>query len=245
MSFYAQEQFLTLDQRLALTAGVTAERSTNNGDINKYYAYPKYARRIASRSSSGSWTSSSCVPRTGVSGTDPNYGVRYTGFNDLTLQHDAGATGCLHTDSSSNDPNIKPETNTEIETGFDATMFKSRAQFGFTVYQKRISSLLLQARSRRARAHDAQWFNGGQFTNKGIEMSLAVTPIQMRKGLTWMSTGLHAQLQQRGLPAGPGVRAGASVRRLLRQLMTSAGQVGVVGREHQFHERAGRPRGDR
>ena len=42
-SLYAQEQVLTLDSRLALTAGMTAERSTNNGDIDKFYYYPRYS----------------------------------------------------------------------------------------------------------------------------------------------------------------------------------------------------------
>ena len=42
-SLYAQEQLLTLDSRLSVTAGVTAERSTNDGDINKFYAYPHYS----------------------------------------------------------------------------------------------------------------------------------------------------------------------------------------------------------
>ena len=42
-SLYAQEQVLTLTQRLSLTAGVTAERTTNDGDINKFYYYPRYS----------------------------------------------------------------------------------------------------------------------------------------------------------------------------------------------------------
>jgi hypothetical protein len=88
-----------------------------------------------------------------------------------------------------NNGNIRPETNAEIETGFDATLFNSRAQFGFTVYQKRISSLLLEASVAPSSGNDAEWFNGGQFTNRGAEISLAVTPIQMRSGLTWVSTG--------------------------------------------------------
>jgi hypothetical protein len=33
-----------------------------------------------------------------------------------------------------------------------------------------------------------EWFNGGEFTNQGIELSLSATPLQMRNGLTWIST---------------------------------------------------------
>jgi hypothetical protein len=123
-----------------------------------------------------------------VSGTDPLYGLSYTGYDNLLLQHNAGAPGVV-TSEVTNNSNIKPETNAEIETGFDATMFNSRAQFGFTVYQKRISSLLLEATIAPSSGTDAQWFNGGQFTNKGVEMSLAVTPVQLKNSFTWVSTG--------------------------------------------------------
>ena len=42
-SMYAQEQVITLATRLTVTAGVTAERSTNDGDINTFYYYPRYS----------------------------------------------------------------------------------------------------------------------------------------------------------------------------------------------------------
>jgi outer membrane receptor protein involved in Fe transport len=85
-------------------------------------------------------------------------------------------------------PNISPETNTEIETGFDATMFNSRAQFSATVYQKKISNVILLDQIAPSYGQRYQWLNGGQFTNQGIELSLTGTPIQSRNGLTWVST---------------------------------------------------------
>jgi len=36
--------------------------------------------------------------------------------------------------------------------------------------------------------YNAQWVNGGQFTNKGAEISLSATPVQLRNGFTWIST---------------------------------------------------------
>ncbi len=209
MAFYGQEQFLTLNQRLTLTAGVTAQRNTNNGNVDKYYAYPKYAASYRIPQFVGFLDELKVRAAYGVSGTDPLYGIRYTGYNNLDLQHNAGAPGVLTTEVI-NDANIKPETNAEIETGFDATMFASRAQFSFTVYQKRISSLLLEANVAPSDGNDAQWFNGGQFTNKGIEMSLAITPIQAKNGLTWVSTGTFTRNYSTvdNLPV-PGFAAGA------------------------------------
>ena len=208
MSFYGQEQFLTLDQHLTLSAGVTAQRTTDNGLINAYYTYPKYAAAYRLPQFVGFINELKLRIAEGLSGTDPNYGVRYTGNNNLILDHDAGAPA-VFTPLLAGDPTIRPETNAEIETGFDATMFKSRAQFSFTVYQKRISNLLLQAGLAPSSGENAEWINGGQFTNRGAEISLAVTALQMHNGLTWVSTGTFARnysvmdyLPVPGFPAG-------------------------------------------
>jgi TonB-linked SusC/RagA family outer membrane protein len=185
--FYVQEQFMTLDQRLTLSGGITAERSTDNGDINTYYPYPKFSASFRVPQFAGFLNELKVRGAWGRSGTDPIFGLRYANVDNLTSQLDQGATG-LTTPLSSNDPGIKPETNTEIETGFDATMFASRAQFSATVYQKRITDLLLQASIPSSTGNTRQWLNGGQFTDRGIELSLSVTPIQMPKGLTWIFT---------------------------------------------------------
>ena len=182
---YIQEQFLTLDQRLALSGGITAERSTDNGNIGTYYPYPKFSASFRVPQFAGFVDELKLRGAWGRSGTDPIFGVRYANVNNLTPQLDQGVTG-LFTPESSNDPGIKPETNTEIETGFDATLFQSRAQFSATVYQKRITDLLLQASIPASSGNTSQWLNGGQFTDRGIELSLSVTPIQMPKGLTWI-----------------------------------------------------------
>src|SRR5581483_863763 len=42
-SLYAQEQVQTLSQRLTLTAGVTAERTTNDGNTGKYFPYTRFS----------------------------------------------------------------------------------------------------------------------------------------------------------------------------------------------------------
>src|SRR6185369_13320024 len=43
MAYYVQEEVLTLNDRLLLTAAVNAERSSVNGDDKKFYQYPKFA----------------------------------------------------------------------------------------------------------------------------------------------------------------------------------------------------------
>ncbi len=183
-SLYAQEQVLLLDQRLALGAGVTAERTTNDGDINKFYLYPHYSASYRVPQFVGFLDELKLRAAYGQSGTEPNYGVKYTpDTSGLISGQSAVYPAVLHGSQG-----IRPEAETEIETGFDATFLKSRAQFTFTVYQKRIQDLLLQAGVAPALGYNTVWFNGGEFTNQGIELSLSATPLQFRNGFTWNTT---------------------------------------------------------
>src|SRR5438034_2289369 len=45
LAFYGQEEFLTMRERLLLSVGFRAERSSANGDIGHYFLYPKAAAR--------------------------------------------------------------------------------------------------------------------------------------------------------------------------------------------------------
>jgi TonB-dependent starch-binding outer membrane protein SusC len=183
-SLYGQEQVLTLDQRLALTAGVTAERSTNDGFINKFYAYPHLAGSYRIPQFVSFLNELKVRAAYGQSGTEPNYGVKYTQDSvSLISQASSVYPSVLH-----GDPAIRPEQEAETELGFDATFFKSRAQFSFTIYQKKISDLLLEANVAPSEYFNSEWFNGGSFTNQGIELQLTATPIQLRNGFTWNTT---------------------------------------------------------
>jgi TonB-dependent starch-binding outer membrane protein SusC len=183
-SFYAQEQVLTLDQRLSLTAGVTAERTTNDGAIDELYAYPKYSISYRVPQFASFLDELKFRGALGSSGNEPNYGLRYSPLNNTIGGGQPGVT----TDTIVGDPGIKPESEVEMETGFDATFLRSRAQLSFTVYQKRISNLLLEASVSASRGYDEQWLNGGEFTNQGAEIQLTATPVQLRNGFTWVST---------------------------------------------------------
>ena len=76
----------------------------------------------------------------------------------------------------------------EEELGFDATLFNSRAQFSATIYQKRLTDLLLQDAISPSLGANLQWINGGEFTNQGIELMLTATPIQFKNGFQWVTT---------------------------------------------------------
>jgi TonB-dependent starch-binding outer membrane protein SusC len=167
-----------------LTAGVTGERTTNDGDINQFYVYPHLAGSYRIPHFVDFLDELKLRVAYGQSGTEPNYGVKYT-TDSVSLISGASS---LYPSVLHGDQNIRPEQEAETEMGFDATFFKSRAQFSFTVYQKKISDLLLEANVAPSLYYNSQWFNGGSFTNQGIELQLQATPVQLRNGFTWNTT---------------------------------------------------------
>jgi TonB-linked SusC/RagA family outer membrane protein len=183
-SLYIQEQVLTLGERLALTAGVTAERTTNDGDISKFYPYPRFSGSYRIPQFVGFLNELKVRAAYGQSGTQPNYLVKYTPFNTGVS---SGAIG-VYGNTILGDSIVRPEREVEEELGFDATFFNSRAQFSATIYQKRLSDLLLQDAISPSLGAQNQWINGGEFTNQGIELLLTATPIQFKNGFQWITT---------------------------------------------------------
>ncbi|HTD62656.1 MAG TPA: SusC/RagA family TonB-linked outer membrane protein [Gemmatimonadaceae bacterium] len=193
MSLYAQEQVLTLSQRLALTAGLTADRNSNNGSFGAYYLYPKFSGSLILPTFAKFIDEFKLRSAYGRSGTAPTYGYNYANSASCTSQLNASfhalACGFLPTIPAFNlnDVNLKPEQSAETEAGLDITMFKSRAQFSGTVYNKQVSDLVLFEAPPGSSGISQQVVNGGKFHNQGIELSLQMSPIVSDRGLTWIS----------------------------------------------------------
>jgi TonB-linked SusC/RagA family outer membrane protein len=193
-SYYGQEQLLLFDERLAITGGANAMRSSNDGGINRYYIFPKVA---------GSFRFPNLAPGIvdelklraayGQTGNLPNYGAKFNTVGTTTYDGVVGVTyeGAT-TAQIAGDKNIRPETNTDYEGGVDLTLFKSRAELSGTVYQKRVTNLLLEETVLPSSGFTNAWTNGGQITNQGLELSLSATPVQAGK-FSWITTELFAR----------------------------------------------------
>lgn len=187
LAFFGQEELLTLNERLLFTVGTRAERSTVNGDFQKFYIYPK---------SSVSYRLPSILPRVdelklrlayGQAGNQPQYFYRFTPLSITNYDGQVGVSAGLTTAGTAlGNANIKPERSNEVEGGFDLTGLGSRMALNFSVYQKTVTDLLLQPRVAPSTGYAVQYLNGGELRNRGTEISLALTPVQTRRA-TWVS----------------------------------------------------------
>lgn len=181
LATYAQEELLLLNERLFVSGGILAQRSTNNADVNKLFYYPKV---------SGSYRWPELGPfqelklraAYGETGNEPNYGDKFTSLTGNTLDGQNG----LQIGGTLADPNLHPEREKEVELGLDAGVLNSRIALSATFYQKTNSELLLQQRLAPSTGYAVRVFNGGEIRNRGVEASVTGFPIQA-KDLSWQS----------------------------------------------------------
>lgn len=181
-SYYVSEEFLTLSERLLLSAAVNAERSSTNGDVNKFYAYPKF---------SASYRLPWLPPKTdnlklrvayGQAGNRVPVDFKYTYLTPLA---EAGING-LRASTTVGLPTVHPELTNEVEGGLDWSAFGGRVGLEYTRYQKKTTGLVLSAALAPSTGYTSKIINGGSLMNVGTEIGLNMTPIQSSV-FTWNS----------------------------------------------------------
>jgi len=88
-------------------------------------------------------------------------------------------------------PDIKPERQREFEGGFDAGFFADRAQVEFSVYNKKVSDLVLAVPLPPSSAFSSQFQNIGELTNRGVEIALNTVNVAS-PSFTWQSRFTYA-----------------------------------------------------
>ena len=181
LGLYAQEEVLAANQRLLLTGGIRADRSSVNSDPSKYYFYPKAAASYRFVQAAGSVDEVKFRAAWGQTGNPPLFANRFTLDSTAAIGGQVGQLRAFRL----GDTTITPERNTEIEAGFDATFGNQFATLGVTVYQKTVSDLLLEQSVAPSTGYQTRIFNGGKLRNRGIEAALGVSPVR-RPDVTWV-----------------------------------------------------------
>lgn len=76
--------------------------------------------------------------------------------------------------------NLKWETTTQVDVGYDLTMFKKRIDLTVDVYQKTVDDLLLRANIPWITGYATAYKNIGKLRNRGLEISLNTVNISSR-----------------------------------------------------------------
>jgi TonB-dependent starch-binding outer membrane protein SusC len=177
LGVFAQEELLLSNRRLLLTAGVRADRSSSNGDTDKFFFYPKLAASYRFIRPFGGVDEVKLRGAYGQTGNRALFGSKFVTDTTGTIGGQFGT----YIGNRAGDPTIQPERQEEFEGGFDAALANGRAELTLTLYQRNISDLILEQTIAPSVGQELRVFgNGGRMRNRGVEASLTLQPVQSR-----------------------------------------------------------------
>ena len=191
-ALFAQEEVNYADA-VIVSGGVRVERSSANGDVERYYAYPKAGLALNLTGlgllQGGAVELLKLRVAFGQTGNTAPFGSKFTTFGTANI---AGNIG-LDLGGQRGFPGIEPERASEIEGGVDVTLFDGRLNLETTVYAKTIDNLLLNRQVPFSTGFAIETLNGGQLRNNGVELGLSLIPVSTGR-VQWISrTSFWAQ----------------------------------------------------
>jgi len=173
--FFIQEE-ASINDAVTLTGGVRFDRSSNNGDISKFYAFPKAGVSVnLTRLGIGENIFDNLKIRAayGQAGNFPAYGSKFT---SLSVSNIEGLPGSV-VSTQRGEADIKPERQTELEAGIDFSILKGRLGMELTFYSKEVFDFLLLDKVSASSGFSTKWVNAGDLRNQGVEIGLNAIPV--------------------------------------------------------------------
>ncbi len=182
LGFYGQEELLLMNRRLLLTAGLRADRSSNNGRTRKFFFYPKAAVSYRLVQPLGGVDEIKLRGAFGQTGNQPLFGAKYSPDTTATI---GGLFGQVP-GNRAGDALIQPERQSEFEAGFDAQFAGGRAEVNLSVYQRTISDLILEQTIAPSLGQETRIFSSdSRLRNRGVEAAVTVSPVR-NQDLSWL-----------------------------------------------------------
>ena len=182
--FFAQEEVNFKDMIIA-TVGIRGDKSSNNGDSNKMFYFPKASLAI-NFTEMGFWNTDSFWDQfklRGAYGEAGNFPSPGAIFNSYGAFSSGGLLG-ISLNGVRGSKDLKSERQKELEFGVDLGFFDGRITFGGTYYIKTIEDVILPAALEPSTGYTSEFVNAGELQNKGIELELQTTPI-MTDNFRW------------------------------------------------------------
>jgi TonB-linked SusC/RagA family outer membrane protein len=201
---YFAQAGVDLWNQLYLTAAVRADQSSTFPKANRTNWYPKAslawnAFGAGSRGGIGPLSYLKLRAAYGAVGREPVAYQTLDAFSQgaLGLDYGGGSTnptqsgfGGLVSDTVKGAPTLKPERTGEVEGGFDFGLFNQRIDGGVTLYNSKTTDVIFYLPVPVSTGFKNVTSNGGEITNKGLEVSLNARALQYDKfgwdiGVTW------------------------------------------------------------
>lgn len=178
------QQEANYDDKIIGTVGLRIDKSSLNGDPNKFYAFPK-ASLATNLTRFGDWggnTVNQLKLRVAYGSTAglPGWGILYSQLNVVGT----GGLGGLVPSTILGNLNIRPERATELEYGVDFGLFGNRVTGEVTMYNKKVIDLIQPLVTAPTTGVTSTQINAADMTNRGLEVMLG-GDIVRSSNFTW------------------------------------------------------------
>ncbi|MEO9483877.1 MAG: SusC/RagA family TonB-linked outer membrane protein [Ekhidna sp.] len=177
--------------KIILTAGVRFDKSNLNGDVDKFFAFPRAS--VAVNVANFDFWSVSAINQFklrvayGETGSSARFGSKYTSLGTTII---GGSTGLALTTNSQQlgAAGIEPETSQELEFGADFSFLDGKIGLEATYYERKVLNLIYPFSSiPLSSGFGTEIRNDFDLKNTGIELSLNANIIT-NENITWNST---------------------------------------------------------
>jgi TonB-linked SusC/RagA family outer membrane protein len=199
-AYFGQAELSMFDQ-LVLNLGLRNDGFSTFGSANPRANYPKasaawtFSNLINNRDRTGLFSYGKLHVAYGETGKEPPAYAAVTALSSTTfftlsgfgdaLKSGINGQGALSTSTIVGNPNLKPERNKETEIGADFAFLNSKIDLSATGYNKKGSDIILSAPiNASATGSNQQVLNAATITNKGLELTLNLHPLQ-RPDASW------------------------------------------------------------
>ncbi len=208
IALYGREEWLGMNERLLLSGSVRAERSSANGDVNKFYFFPGATGSFRFPGLAGEGSDVKLRLAYGETGNQPLFGQKFTSLQGGVVIGGVAGIGIPIGGGTGGDAKIRPERTREIEGGVDATLLDGRASLELTLFDRRTSDLLVPVTPPPSSGYSLEFINGGKIKNQGIEIGAALTPIRQPQ-FSWLFRTAFTSIRNRVLELNlPGAAQG-------------------------------------
>lgn len=159
--------------QLIATLGYRADKSTLNGDPNKFYGFPK-ASLAVNIQNFGDWNNSTIDQLKlraayGETGSSASFGSIFTSLNSVAI----GGNGGSSIAALRGDANIEPETSQELEVGIDLR-FIQKIGLELSYYNRNVKDLILSRSLPTSSGFSRETTNLADLENRGVEVGLNI-----------------------------------------------------------------------
>ena len=176
---YLVQEEVNVNDRVILTGGIRFDKSSLNGDPNKYYAFPR-ASVALNLHEFDFWTPGSFLDQVklraayGQTGNSASFGRLFTSLTNTSIGGRAGFT----VNGRQGNALLEPETSSEFEFGTDIGLADNKVNITATYYIRDVVNLLYDRSLPTSSGFTNEIRNDLDLRNRGFEFQLGLNPVR-------------------------------------------------------------------